>query len=200
VEDIESPAKPAIYAPMSQSGRRTSMLIVRTTGDPADFASIVRREIHALDRNHVVSEVKTMRERLLDSAARSRFASRVLATFAFIALTLAALGIYGVVSLAVMQRRREFSVRLALGAGQSRLLTMVLREAFGLVVVGGVLGIVGAYIATRAMTSLLYGVSSVDAPTYVASAAILMLVALIAALLPALRATRVQPAAVLRGD
>jgi ABC-type lipoprotein release transport system permease subunit len=129
------------------------MLIVRTRGDPPDLAPTLRREIHALDQNHVVSEVKTMRERLLDRAARSRFASRALPTFAFIALTLAALGIYRIVSLAVMQRRREFSVRLALGAGKSRVLTMVLREALGLVVVGGALGIAGAYVATRAMTS-----------------------------------------------
>ncbi|HEY4129527.1 MAG TPA: ABC transporter permease [Gemmatimonadaceae bacterium] len=199
-EDLESPAKPTIFAPISQSGRRTSLLVVHTAGDPAALASALRRELREIDRNHVITEVKTMRERLLESAARSRFASRVLSTFAVVALALAGLGIYGVISLAVTQRRREFSVRIALGATQSQILGMVVSEAFSLVAAGALLGIGGAFLAARAMTSLLYGVTAADATTYVASAAVLAAAALVAALIPAIRAMRVQPAAVLRGD
>ncbi len=199
-EDLEAPAKPAIFAPTAQSGRRTSLVVVRTAGDPAALAPALRAELRAVDRNHVITEVKTMRERMLESAARNRFASSVLSTFAFIALALAALGIYGVISLAVTQRRREFSVRIALGATPSRILGMIVREAFGLVAIGAALGIVGAFLGARAMTSLLYGVSAADPRTYVASAGVLACAALVAALVPALRAMGVQPAAVLRGE
>ena len=199
-EDLESLPKPALFVPMAQSGRRTATVVVRARGDPASLGAAVRRAIRAVDRNHVVTDVKTMRERMVESATRNRFAARVLSAFAAIALALAALGIYGVVSLAVTQRRRELSVRMALGASRGQVLRMVLGEAFGLVAIGGLLGIAGAVAGARGMASLLYGVSPVDPRTYLACAAVLGAAALAATLVPAMRAMRVEPAAVLRGE
>jgi predicted permease len=199
-EDLESPPKPAVFVPMSQGGQRTATLVVRAAGDPAALGTAVRREIRAVDRNHVVTDVKTMRERMLESATRNRFAARVLSTFATIALALAALGIYGVVSLAVTQRRRELSVRMALGASRGQVLRMVIGEAFRLVAIGGVLGIAGAVVGARGMASLLYGVSAIDPRTYLACGAVLCAAALAATLVPAMRAMCVDPAAVLRGE
>jgi predicted permease len=199
-ENVEAPAKPAVFVPVSQNNVRRSMVFIRTWGDPAAFAPTLRQAIRAIDRNHAVTDIKTMDERTRESTARNRFATQVLAAFAALALALAALGIYGVLSLAVAQRRRELSVRMALGADRSRVLAMILFEAGGLVAIGAVLGAVGAFAASRAMGSLLFGVTGADPSTYAVSAAVLAMVAIMAALVPALRAVRVQPAAVLRGE
>jgi putative ABC transport system permease protein len=199
-ENVEAAVKPAVFMPVAQNARRTSMVFVRTAGDPATLAASVRREIRGVDRNHTVTDIKTMDERTRDSTARNRFATHVLAVFAAVALALAALGIYGVLSLAIAQRRRELSIRMALGANRGRVLAMVMREAGGLVVVGALLGVVGSLVAARAMRSLLFGVSAVDPGTYAVSALVLAIAAAAAAFVPALRAMRVQPAAVLRGE
>jgi putative ABC transport system permease protein len=199
-ENVEAAAKPAVFVPVSQNNRRTSMVFIRTAGDPAALAPTLREAIRAIDRNHAVTDINTMEERMRESTARNRFATQVLAAFAVVALALAALGIYGVLSLAVAQRRRELSVRMALGAERSRVLAMILSEAGGLVAIGALLGAIGAFAASRAMGSLLFGVTGADPSTYAASAAVLAMVAGMAALVPALRAMRVQPAAALRGD
>jgi predicted permease len=199
-EDVEAPAKAAVFAPVTQNNRRNSVVFIRTAGDPAAVAPALRQAIRAIDRNHAITDIKTMTDRTRDSTARNRFATQVLAAFAAIALSLAALGIYGVLSLAVAQRRRELSVRMALGADRTRVLGMILGEAGGLVAVGALLGAAGAFAASRAMGSLLYGVTGADPLTYAVSAVVLAMVAVTAALIPSLRAMRVQPAAVLRGD
>jgi putative ABC transport system permease protein len=199
-EDIEAEPKPAVFFPVAQQNRTRAMLFVRTTGDPSALAAAVRREVRAVDRNNTVSEVATLRERMFDATARNRFATRVLSTFAVTALLLAAIGIYGVLSLAVTQRRRELGIRMALGAEQGGVLRMILMQALSIAAAGGVLGAVGALFAGRAMRSMLYGVTAADPATYVACAVVLGLSVLAAAMVPALRATQVHPMIALRSE
>ncbi|HKG93548.1 MAG TPA: ABC transporter permease [Gemmatimonadaceae bacterium] len=198
-EDIESPARPAIYVPYPQSPRARGTLVLRTAAaDPAALAGALRRELRALDPGHAVYDLKTMRERLHDATARSRFSTTLLGAFAAVALLLAAVGIYGVMSLAVAQRTREIGIRMALGAARGRVLSMVLAQAMALAGAGVAAGFAGAVLATRALGAILYGVTPLDPLTYAASGVLLALAAAAAALVPAVRATRVNPLEALR--
>ncbi|MFN2563575.1 MAG: ABC transporter permease [Gemmatimonadaceae bacterium] len=200
-EDIEAPARPAMFLPYSQQSRPRGVVFVRSSrGDPAALTPAVRQQIRAVDRNHAAYDVRTMRDRMRDATARSRFSTVVLGTFAAVALVLASLGIYGVMSLAVAQRTRELGVRLALGANARDLLRMVVAQAMALVAVGALVGLGGAVLAARALRSLLYGVAPLDAWAYAGSAAVLALAALTATLVPALRAARVSPLEALRAE
>jgi predicted permease len=199
-EDVEAPAMPAIFVPLAQGGRTRAMLFVRTAGDPAALAPAVRNAIRELDRNHTVSEVATLRDRMYDATARDRFATRVLSAFAVTALLLAAIGIYGVLSLAVAQRRRELGIRMALGAERGGVLAMILGQAMSVAAAGGAVGAVGAVLAGRALGRMLYGVTPADPLTYVVSGAVLAAAVFAAAILPALRATQVHPMVALRSD
>jgi ABC-type antimicrobial peptide transport system permease subunit len=173
---------------------------VRSAGDPASLASVVRNEIKAVNRNHTVSEVQTLRQRMVDATARDRFATQVLTTFAVTALLLAAIGIYGVLSLAVAQRRRELGIRMALGAVRGGVLAMILGQALGLAAVGGVIGAVAALIAGRALGSMLYGVAPTDVVAFGTAAALGACAALVASWLPARRAARVDPMIAIRSE
>ena len=205
-EDIESPARPAIFVAYTQGTRTRGTLFVRVrcqTGsdcDPTTLAGSLRREVRGIDPGHALSDIQTMRERMFQATARNRFSSRILAAFAGVALLLAAIGIYGVLALAVTQRRRELGIRLALGAEQRSLLTMVLGQAISLAAAGGVIGIIVAVAVTRALGSLVYGVSTTDPPTYVMSAVVLAATAVLAALVPAWRAARVDPTIAMRAE
>ncbi|HEX6048967.1 MAG TPA: ABC transporter permease [Gemmatimonadaceae bacterium] len=199
-EDIEAEPKPAVFFPLAQWNRSRAMLFVRTTGDPAMLGAAVPREVRAVNRNHTVSEIATLRERMFDATARNRFATRVLSTFALTALLLAAIGIYGVLSLAVAQRRRELGIRMALGAEQRGVLKMILGQALSIAAAGGIIGAVGALFAGRAMRSMLYGVTAADPATYLVCAVVLGLAVLAAAIVPALRATQVHPMVALRSE
>jgi len=199
-EDIQAEPKPAIFFPVAQMNRSRAMLFVRSAGDPASLASAVRNEIKAVNRNHTVSEVQTLRERMFDATARDRFATQVLTTFAVTALLLAAIGIYGVLSLAVAQRRRELGIRMALGAERGGVLAMILGQALGLAAVGGVIGGVAALMAGRALGSMLYGVTAADPVTYVVCGLVLGAAVLAAAVIPAVRATQVHPMVALRAE
>jgi predicted permease len=139
-EDIESEPKPAIFFPVAQMNRSRAMLFVRTAGDPASLANAVRNAVRAVDRNHTVSDVQTLRHRMYEATARDRFATQVLSAFAVTALVLAAIGIYGVLSLAVAQRRRELGIRMALGAERGGVLAMILGQAMSIAAAGGCIG------------------------------------------------------------
>jgi putative ABC transport system permease protein len=154
--------------------------------------------VSQLDPDLAVADVQTMDQALSDSRARSRFSAALLSLFAALALVLAVVGTYGVLSYGVMQRRREIGIRMALGARPGVVLRMVLREAGGVVVVGLAAGSLGAFALTRVMRGLLYEVSAMDAATYTAVAAILAAAAIVASLVPARQAASVDPASTIR--
>ena len=199
-EDVEADPKPAIFFPVAQMSRTRAMLFVRTAGDPASLSNTVRSAVRSVDRNHTVSDVQTLRHRMYEATARDRFATQVLSAFAVTALLLAAIGIYGVLSLAVAQRRRELGIRMALGAERRGVLAMILGQAMSIAAAGGVIGAVGALFAGRALGSILYGVTAADPTTYVVCGLVLAAAILAAAIVPAARATQVHPMVALRSD
>jgi putative ABC transport system permease protein len=158
----------------------------------------VRTQISALDKDQAVFNVRTMEQALAQSVAARRFSMILLAVFAILALTLAAVGIYGVISYSVAQRTREVGIRMALGARTIDVLNLVVREGLKLVLIGVGAGLAGALLLTRLMTTLLFGVTATDAVTYVTVALTLIFVALIACGIPARRATKVDPLVALR--
>jgi putative ABC transport system permease protein len=158
----------------------------------------VRREIAALAPGVPLYDVRPMRERVADAMGYARFSATLLAAFAAVALALAALGTYGVISFGVSQRTKEIGVRVALGATRGNVLRLVVGQGVGLAVVGGVLGLAGALATTRVLRSLLYGVAPSDPVTLVSIVAVLMVAVIVASWLPARRAAGVHPAEALR--
>ena len=174
--------------------------VARTTGDPGRVAAAMVREIHAVDPTVPVYDVRTMEDRMSASLARQRFSTIALAAFGVFALILAAVGVYGVISYLVTQGTHDIGVRLALGAQRSSILQMVLRQGLELTVVGIVTGILGAALLTRVMAALLFGISATDLVTFSGVPVILAIVAILAAYIPAWRATRVDPVVALREE
>ena len=172
-------------------------LLVRTTVEPLSLAGPVRNQISALDKDQAVFNVRTMEQALSRSVAARRFSMILLGVFALLALTLAAVGIYGVISYSVAQRTREVGIRMALGANTVDVIKLVVR-GLKLVLIGVGVGLAGALLLTRMMTTLLFGVTPTDAVTYATVALGLVVVALIACCIPARRATKVDPLVALR--
>jgi predicted permease len=199
-ESLERPAYPAVFQLFEQAPRSSAVVFTRTAGDPGAVIAAVRREVRDLDRDHAVYDVRPMSERLRDATSSTRFSTVVLGVFAFIALGLASIGMYGVMSLSVMQRTRELGIRLALGAEHRDLLTMVLGQGMLLAGLGALLGLTGALALSRVMRAVLYEVTPLDPPTYAAAAVVLALVALLALAVPARRAMRVNPLDALRHE
>jgi predicted permease len=197
---LDADQKIVVYFSHDQDPDRSMYLAVRTSSDPATLSTAAIREIHAVDPNAVVYDVRTMQDRLNASLARQRFSTSMLGAFAAFALLLAAVGIYGVMSHLVSQSTHDIGVRVALGAQPSNILGLVVRQGMELAVIGIVVGLIGALAVTRAMASLLYGVSAADAATFAGVAAILGLVALAAILIPARRAIGVDPMVALREE
>jgi putative ABC transport system permease protein len=173
-------------------------LLVRTTGDPSSLAAPVQRELKNAEKEILIEDVVTMNRRLDLSVAPQRMNVVLLATFAFIALVLAAVGIYGIMAHSVTQRTQEIGLRMALGAQLQDVLQMVLRSGMSLALIGIAIGLVGAFFLTRLMRTLLFGVTPTDAVTFASVAVILFVVALLACYIPARRATRVDPLVALR--
>jgi putative ABC transport system permease protein len=179
---------------------RAGFLVVRTTGDPMSVAGPVRSAVRGLDGNIPISNVRPMTEVVSTALATPRLTGFLLGTFAAIALTLAAVGIYGVLSYLVSRRTHEIGIRLAVGAKRSQVLRMVMRQALTLAGAGIAAGIAAALLLTQLMRSLLYEVQPADPVTFVTVAAALVVVALLAGALPAYRATRVSPLIALRTE
>lgn len=175
-------------------------LVARTDGDPASLVAPVRGAIRALDPALPVSEVQTMETVAAAATARPRFQTLLLSIFAAVAALLAAVGIYGVMSYAVSRRTREIGVRMALGASAPGILRLVVGEAMSVALSGVAAGLVGAFLLTHLMRSLLYGVRPSDPATYAAVAALVLGIALAASSLPARRAARIDPIEALRQD
>jgi predicted permease len=187
-----------VYSPMRQSYSSSVTLMARTQGDPRALISAIRGEAQKLDPNLPLFDVKTFAEHLGVSLFPARVAAMLLGGFGVLALLLAAMGIYGVVSYAAAQRTREIGIRIALGAQARDVLRLVAGGGMLLVAVGLCLGLVGALLLTRFMESVLYGVSATDPLTFALVVALLAGVALLACLVPARRATRVDPIVALR--
>ncbi|HEX7778656.1 MAG TPA: ABC transporter permease, partial [Vicinamibacterales bacterium] len=185
-----------VYRPAPNPGYH----VARTSGDPAAVAGAYARAIHEADPTITVFDVRTMSDRMSGSLARQRFATLMLGAFAVFALILAIVGVYGVMSYLVTQGAHDIGVRMALGAERSRIVLMVLRQGMELTAAGVVLGLLGALAFTRVMASLLFGISTTDVLTFAIVPTILILVALLASVVPARRATRVDPVVALRDE
>jgi predicted permease len=189
---------PYIYQPVQQSYDPRMTLVVRTTGEPQSVTGAVRQQISALDARLPISDISTMRDRVNLSLFPSRVAAWTLAGFGLLALLLAVIGIYGMVSYSVAQRTREIGIRMALGAQEKGVMRLLLGQGLFVVTVGLVVGLALAFALTRVIAGFLYGVTGTDALTFSAVALLLGLVALSASYIPARRATKVDPLVALR--
>jgi len=197
---LETDGKIAIYFPQQQQPDPRMFLAVRTSSEAAGLSSAVVSQIHAVDPDVVVYGIRTMQERLHDSLARQRFSSTMLGVFAVFALLLAAVGLYGVMSHLVTQSTHDIGVLVALGARPGNIIRLVVRQGMQLAGIGIAVGLVGAAALTRVMTSLLFGVSTTDAFTFGTVPALLAAVAFAATVIPAWKATRVDPMVALREE
>jgi predicted permease len=197
---LDSGSKIVAYFPHQQATDGWMYLVARTSSNPADLANAIVREIHAVDAGVPVFDIRTMDERLYDSLARQRFATAMLGAFAAFALLLAAVGVYGVISYLVTQSTHDIGVRVALGAQPGHILSLVVRQGMALAAVGILAGMIGAAALTRVMASLLFGVSATDTITFGLVAAILAAVVFAATVIPARRASGVDPMVALREE
>jgi ABC-type antimicrobial peptide transport system permease subunit len=175
-------------------------MVVRTDGDPKTVIKSIAAAVNSVDPDLPLAGVRTVDEIVSESLAIDRFSVVLFSSFGVLGLLLAGVGIYGVMAFTVAQRTQEFGVRMALGAQRSRVLGLVLKEGALLAAVGALIGLGGAYLVGRAMQSTLYGVGAMDARAFGAIAFVLLAAALLACLLPAWRASRVEPMAALRNE
>jgi putative ABC transport system permease protein len=192
---------PEVYLPAAQIPFNVHWLVVRTNvSDPATLTSAVRAELAAVDRNLPLTHVKIFDEYMSQTLARPRFNALLLSIFAGIALLLTAIGIYGVMAYSVSQRTNEIGIRIALGAAQSSIFKLIVGQAMMLVGISLVIGLVGAFAATRLLSTLLYGIGAWDPLTFGGIVVLISVVAFIAAWLPARRASKVNPIIALRAE
>ncbi len=195
---LENNTATAYYQPYTQNFSNTSFLVVRSSRPAATLAPLIEREIHAVDRDAVVRRVATMEDLLSESVTEPRFRTLLVAGFGALALVLAAVGIYGVIAYSVTQRTQEIGIRMALGAQRGDVLKIILGRGAVLTLVGLGIGLVASFVAARALSRFLFAIGSGDPLAFLLSIAVLSLVALAATLIPALRATRIDPLVALR--
>ena len=199
-ETLDAPVRMETYLPLPQDPQDYLNIVIRAGADPLRLAPAVEREIHAMDANVPVFDVRTLDQALEASYARQRFSTMLLEVFAAIALLLAAIGIYGVTSYMVARAKQEIGVRVALGARRVDVLGMVLKRAMTPSVLGLAIGVAGSIAVARAMRSMLFGVSGTDVLTLGSVAGIFLTAALLACVVPAWRAMRVDPVEALRAE
>jgi len=199
---LESPSRVEFYWPYDQTSFAlgSMSLAIHTSSDPRSLAGVVQRQVQALDPDQPVYRIRTMSELMSESMARRRLSMFLLAIFAAVALALAAIGIYGIMSYSVAQRAHEVGIRMALGARTSDVVRMVLGQSLGLTLAGIFAGLLGSLALTNFLSSLLFDVKATDATTFLLVAVILAAVALVASLVPAYRATTVDPVNALRQE
>jgi ABC-type antimicrobial peptide transport system permease subunit len=188
-----------VYVPrLQQVGLTPQAIVVHTSADPLSLVSAVRGVIWNEDPNLPISNIQTIEQAASDSLGQEKMIAQMMGFFAVVALLLAAVGLYGLISYSVTQRTREIGLRMALGANTSSVLSAVIRQALTLALIGMVIGLVIAFAASRLIINLLYDISAVDPLTYVVVSLVLVGVSVVASLIPAYRATRVDPVSALR--
>ena len=197
---LDTETRMVVYYPHAQSPLGTMYMVARTTTDSSSTIDAMVRQVNALNPDVPVYDIATMEQRVQDSMARQRFAMTMLGGFAGFAMILAAIGIYGVMSFLVTQGTADIAIRVALGARRASILSLVFRQGMVLACLGMVAGVIGAFGLTRLMNSLLFGVKPTDPLTFFSVLALLLLVALLACLVPAGRAMRIDPMTALRTE
>jgi putative ABC transport system permease protein len=195
---LDTEVRPFAYWPQPELTYSFMSLVVRTDSDPNAIASAIQREVSVMDKDLPIADVRMMQELISESVSRSRFSTLLLTIFAGVALVLAAVGIYGVMSYSVTQRTHEIGIRMALGAGRSNVLRLVVGRGMLLTAIGLAIGLGAAFALTRFLSSLLFGISAVDPITFALVTAVLGSISLAACYIPALRATKVDPMIALR--
>jgi putative ABC transport system permease protein len=190
---LDTDPEPEYYIPVAQRAERSMILAVRSARDPRNLTSALRREIQSIDPDQPIANVRTLDAVTADSIAPRRMSVVLLGVFAVIALVLAAVGIFGVISYLVLQRTHEIGVRMALGAQRRDVLQLVVGHALKLVGIGTAIGLVLAFLSTRALAALLYNVGAFDPATFAIVTVVLTTIAFLASYIPALRATRADP-------
>jgi putative ABC transport system permease protein len=197
---LASAPGPEVYVPLTQSPLGSMNFVLRTEVDPLTIVGTVQQEMAQMDTNLPLYDVKTFNQYLGHGLAQPRFLTLLLGIFAALALALAAVGLYGLVSYSVSQRAHEIGIRIALGAEKHDVLRLVVGQGFKLTILGVAIGIAGSFVLTRFLSSLLYGVKPTDLVTFTAVTFILVVVALLASYIPARRAMKVDPIVALRYD
>ena len=199
-DSLQSPPRPEMYVPFSQDPSSSMNIVVRTAGDPAYLASALRGVVTALDADEATSAIRAMDDLIATSLAQPRFSALLLGLFAMIALLLAAVGLYGVISYAASQRTREIGVRMALGAEPRDILRLVVGQGLRMTALGLAIGLAGAFAVTRFLSGLLFDVTPLDAASFAGLPLLLAAIAMAACWIPARRAARVDPLISLRDE
>jgi predicted permease len=194
----QTEANTQVYIPDIIYPPQMAFLALRADGDPLRVVNAIRAEVRAIDPNQSVTDVRMMDDLLQQSVGDRHVAARVLGLFAVVAVLLAVIGLYGVMAFSVAQRGQEIGVRRALGAGHRDVLWMVMAQGLRVTLIGVACGVIGAYASTRLLESLVFGVATRDIRTFVVVPFVLVLIALLASLIPAWRAARIDPAGALR--
>jgi predicted permease len=199
-DTLDSDPRIAFYLPQTQFPTRAMTVVLHSGSDPAGLVNAVRNELRALDADLPMYYVRSMRQRVDESLARRRFTMLLLGVFAGVALALATIGIYGVIAYLVSQSTREIGIRMALGATERNILNMIVRHGMALALSGVAIGLAGAFLFTRLIRSLLFGVEATDPFTFVGISMLLAFIALLASYFPARRAAQIDPIVSLRCD
>ena len=199
-EGLDAELRPEMYVPFAQApnNEARTTIVIRTVVDPSAVTAALRKAVSAIDAAVPLDQVQTMEQLVSASVGQPRFRTALLAVFSILALVIASIGIYGVMNYLVIQRTREFGIRLAVGATEGDVLRLVLGRAAVLIVAGLCLGLLGSVVLARLIASLLYGVTPLDPLTFAAVSLLLSAVALFASYIPARRATRIDPMEALR--
>jgi putative ABC transport system permease protein len=197
---VASPKRQMYFSYRQLKDLAPNALVVRTAVEPMSLAASVRNAIWSVDKDQTVADIDTMDYIVAQAVARQRFSMLLLGLFAGLALLLASIGIYGVMSYAVAQRTREIGIRIALGAPRADVLQMTIMQGLKLVGAGMMIGLLAALLVTRVMATLLFGITATDPITFVGISLVLFTVAILASYVPALRATRVDPIVALRAQ
>jgi putative ABC transport system permease protein len=197
---LDAPPKPEMYVPQYQYEYLSSYLTVRTNSDPLNLSGAIARATRDVDSDLPIYNVRTMEETISISVARQRFSMLLMSIFAGVAAALSCIGLYGVISYSVNQRRHEMGIRISLGAQSRHILGLIIGYALKLALIGTAIGLILAFLLTRIISSLLYGVSTKDPMVFAGIALLLIFMAILSSFIPARRATRVHPMAALRRE